>query len=213
VDCSTPTGGPLNAEATIRLGFGGGPFFAKVRTWKSIKEERIVMQSSDYSCGAAALATLLTYHFQDDVGEAAVMDGILTSLSAADKKDRQSSGFSLLDLSDFLAARGYEAMGFRLTLAGLHTIHLPALVLLSVEGDKHFVILTEIRGDRIYLADSSRGNLRLSVDAFAREWTNIALVVTRPGIDGPKSAPADPDREVVLDRMLSAYRSTVRERP
>ena len=58
-------------------------------------------------------------------------------------------------------ARGYQATGFRLTLGGLHKIPLPALVHLSVDGDKHFAVITKIRGDQIYLADSSRGNTSL----------------------------------------------------
>jgi len=170
------------------------------------------MQSSDYSCGAAAVATLLTYYFDDPVAEPAVMDAVLKSLPAADQKDRKKQGFSLLDLADYVTARGYESAGFRLTLGQLQKVQLPVLVHLSVLGDRHFVVLTKIRGDQIYLADPSRGNLRLPVDDFASEWTNIALVVTKPGRTAPPST-ADSDDDEVSDRMLSAYRTVVRGLP
>ena len=191
---------------------GGGPLVKRTRSWKSLHEDRIVMQSSDYSCGAAAVATLLTYYFDDPVAETAIMESVLKGLPAADQKDRKKQGFSLLDLADYVTARGYESAAFRLTLGQLQKVHLPALVHLSVGGDRHFVVLTKIRGDQIYLADPSRGNMRLPVDDFASEWTNIVLVVTKPG-RAPPPATADSDDEEVSDRMLSAYRIVVRGLP
>ena len=170
------------------------------------------MQSSDYSCGAAAVATLLTYYFDDQVAEAAIMEAVFKTLPESQQKDRKKQGFSLLDLGDYVAARGYESTGYRLTLGQLQQVQLPVLVHLSVQGDRHFVVLTKIRGDQIYLADPSRGNLRLSVDDFASEWTNIALVVTRPGRPRPSSPPGSDDDEV-SDHMLSAYRSVIRRLP
>ena len=188
-----------------------GPLVKPIRTWKSLHEDRIVMQSSEYSCGAAAVATLLTYTFDDPVPETAIMDTVLKTLPAADQKDRKKQGFSLLDLADYLTARGYEGTAFRLTLGQLQKIQLPVLVHLSVQGDRHFVVLRKIRGDQIYLADPSRGNLRLAVDEFASEWTAIVLVVTKPGWT-PRST-TDSDEDEVSDRMLSAYRSVVRGLP
>ena len=200
----------MDTDSALRFGSEAGQLFKTVRTWKALKEDGVVMQSSDYSCGAAAVATLLTHTFGDEVGERAIMDAIVHSLSATEKKDRQEHGFSLLDLSDFVSARGYESTGFRLSFAQLRDILLPALVHLSVEGNRHFVVLERIQGDRIYLADPSHGHTRLSVDAFAKQWTHIVLVVTKAGGATPPSRPADPEGELVLDRMLSAYTTVVR---
>ena len=127
---------------------GGAPVAKKIRNWKALHEDRIVMQSSDYSCGAAAMATLLTYYFDDQVAEAAIMDALLKPLPEAENKDRKKQGFSLLDLGDYVAARGYESAGYRLTLGQLQKVQLPVLVHLSVQGDRHFVVLTKIRGDQ-----------------------------------------------------------------
>ncbi len=202
----------LSASCALHTQDSGGPPVKRVRSWKSLHEDRIVMQSSDYSCGAAAVATLLTYTFDDPVAETAIMDTLLKALPVADQKDRKKQGFSLLDLADYVTARGYEGAAFRLTLGQLQKVQLPVLVHLSVQGDRHFVVLRKIRGDQIYLADPSRGNLRLPVDDFASEWTNIVLVVTKPGWT-PPPPPADSDEDEVSDRMLAAYRSVVRNLP
>ena len=42
-------------------------------TWKQIKEANIVMQKRDYSCGAAALATILVYYWGDNVTEEKIL--------------------------------------------------------------------------------------------------------------------------------------------
>lgn len=202
----------VSSSCALHAQDSGGPPVKRVRSWKSLHEDRIVMQSSDYSCGAAAVATLLTYTFDDPVAEAVIMDTLLKALPAEDQKDRKKQGFSLLDLADYVTARGYEGTGFRLTLGQLQKVQLPVLVHLSVQGDRHFVVLRKIRGDQLYLADPSRGNLRLPVDDFVTEWTNIVLVVTKPGWT-PRPSPADSDEDEVSDRMLSAYRAVVRGLP
>src|SRR5690606_41088938 len=68
-----PVGG---AGALEDAGFAGGPFTVQVR---SIKEARIattIRQRYDFSCGAAAVATLLTYHYRDPVTEPEVFNGM-----------------------------------------------------------------------------------------------------------------------------------------
>ena len=45
-----------------------------VPSWKELQRRNIVMQTRDYSCGAAALATVLRYYWGDPVGEDDVLD-------------------------------------------------------------------------------------------------------------------------------------------
>jgi len=64
------------------------------------------------------------------------------------------------------------------------------------------------RGDRIYLADPSRGNIRMSVDRFAREWSGIALVLGKSGFGLPQKYPlALDDQEPVQNELLEARKS------
>jgi hypothetical protein len=65
-----------------------------------------------------------------------------------------------------------------------------------------------VRGDRIYLADPSRGNIRLSVDRFAKEWSGIALVLGKQGFGLPQKYPlALEDQEAVPNELLAARES------
>ena len=42
-------------------------FSERVWSWQELKRRNVVMQKYDYSCGAAALATVLQYYWNDSV--------------------------------------------------------------------------------------------------------------------------------------------------
>ena len=51
------------AHAMDIAGHAGGPWTLQVRSIKEARLAGIVRQQHDFSCGAAAVATLLTYHW------------------------------------------------------------------------------------------------------------------------------------------------------
>ena len=53
------------------------PAIAGTVSLKEIRETGVVIQKWDTSCGAAAMATVLTYHFNDPVSEREVANGLL----------------------------------------------------------------------------------------------------------------------------------------
>jgi len=184
-------------------------FQKQLVTWKDIRERNIVMQRFDYSCGAAALATLLNYYFKDDVKEADILNGVLDNLSEDEVKNRQEKGFSLLDLKNFAERRGYQAVGVRLPPSALPKLPGPVMVYVERQNYKHFAILRGVVGDRIYLADPSRGNIRMSVDRFLEEWPGITLVLDKPGFDLPREHPLDLEQELPIRPELQIARQAV----
>ena len=118
----------------------------------------------------AALATLMRYVFGDDTNERQVLLGLFDGLSDDDKRQAEKTGFSLLDLQRVARARGYAAEGFRLEPGQLPMLGGPVIVFIEPRGYKHFAVLRGIRGDRVYLADPSRGNIRMPVHTFLDSW-------------------------------------------
>jgi hypothetical protein len=142
----------------------------QLRSFKERRDDTIVKQAFDYSCGAAALATLLTYAQGDPVGEVEVLRAVLDTLSADETSGRKKEGLSLFDLQRVAEARGYRAQGFRIDPAALPRISEPVMVFIKPRGYAHFAVFRGIRGDRVFLADPSRGNIRMSIDAFLDSW-------------------------------------------
>lgn len=200
-------------DAQLPIRSGGTVADKPVRSWKAMQEDRVVMQRFDYSCGAAALATLMKHYFGDEVSEAGVLGGILESLSAEAIADREENGFSLLDLKNYAVGLGYQAVGVKLKYVSLPKLKGPVLIHLERPDYKHFAVLKGVRGDRVFLADPSRGNIRLSIDRFAQEWTGVALVLGKKGFGTPTGHPlALADQAPVQDELLAAYRAQVRPR-
>lgn len=169
---------------------------------KDLRDQDLVKQRFDFSCGAAALATLLRYGFGESVNEGQILDGLFDLPSENEKAERRRTGFSLLDLQRVAQARGFNAEGFRLEPAQVAMLGGPVIVFVEPRGYKHFAVLRGVRGDRVYLADPSRGNIRMPVHTFVDSWVQndgkgIIFVVE------PKSGPPDNKAAGALTRTLA----------
>lgn len=156
-----------------------------IQTWKDILEKNVIMQQTDYSCGAGAMATLMRYYFEDHITEKTVLQDISSHLNADEMKIRKKDGFSMFDLQQFAKRRGYQAIGVKLKASTLTKLRGPVLVYVETKGYKHFSILRGVKNNLVFLADPSRGNLRMSIEDFTKEWAGITLVLGKKGFGTP----------------------------
>src|SRR5918999_6017768 len=149
-----------------------------VRSLLEMRRESVVVQQWDTSCGAAALATVLTYSFKDPVSEKTVAQAMLRRTDPLRVKVR--GGFSLLDLKRFAESRGYSAAGFRsVSIEELLAMQSP-IVPIDEFGDPHFVVVRGLREGKVDIADPGFGNRTMSVERFRAAWKDgIAFIVTR----------------------------------
>jgi uncharacterized protein len=152
---------------------------APIMTLKEIRRQQVIMQQWDVSCGPAALATLLTYHFRDPVSERVIVESLLGSTTASRVKSR--GGFSLLELKKFVDARGYVGDGYTdLTLDNLIEFA-PLIVPINTVGYNHFVVFKGVRNGRVELSDPGFGNRTMPVSRFERAWVqNLGFTVEKP---------------------------------
>lgn len=156
---------------------GGIRLGTDVKSMAEIRNEQVVRQRWDYSCGSAALSTVLSHHLNDPTPESAVVVSILRRTDPV--RVRSRGGFSLLDLKHYLSRRGYESTGYaELELDELEAFEVPAIVPISLKGYDHFVVFRGRYGDRVVLADPAFGNMTMSVFRFRELWeSRIAFVV------------------------------------
>jgi len=164
-------------------------FLTSTQTWEALKEQNVVMQDYDYSCGAAAMATLLRYYWGDDVTEEMVLDEILEQLTDEEFEDRQENGLSMTDLRDTAVGLGYLSTMRRVAFSDLQEMKIPVIVRIKKDDYEHFVVYRGMVEDRIFLADPSLGNQRISLVSFIEQWNNVVLVVVKPGVDLPVDPP------------------------
>jgi predicted double-glycine peptidase len=178
-----------------------------VRSLLEIRQDKVVVQAWDLSCGAAALATVLNHQHADPVSEREIALGLMSRKEYIENPElvQLRQGFSLLDLKRFVDARGYEGIGYgRLTLADLEA-KAPIVVPIEVKGYNHFVVFRGRLGNRVLLADPAFGNTTMTVSAFERAWLEYPdigkvgfVVVRRDGPTGPGALAARPEDFVFL---------------
>lgn len=154
----------------------------RVWSWKELRERNIVLQTRDFSCGAAALATLVKYYWGDDVTEDTFLRALDGMLTAEDVRDRVQNGLALTDLKKSADKAGYDASIGRLSFSQLAEAKVPLVVGITVKGYDHFVVFRGTDGCYAYLADPIRGNIREPIDIFQCQWQeNAVLVVAKKG--------------------------------
>ena len=166
------------------------PGFALVKekgqrhTLKELRDQHVVKQQLDYSCGAAALATLLSNYYGEQTSESEIRDLLNMRFSKLTKEDiarKTRNGYSLLDLKFAAEQLGYQAAGFKLTADQLRQLAAPVIVYVRPLGYHHFAVLRGIAADRVFLADPGRGNLSMSIARFLSEYGGVVFVLGKPG--------------------------------
>jgi predicted double-glycine peptidase len=170
---------------------------------KDLRDKYVVKQRLDYSCGAAALATLMQYYFGEQISEAEILKLMVARLSTDEQRLRETRGFSLLDLKYAAEALGYRAAGFRLTINDLPKLAAPVMVFIQPLDYKHFAVLRGVAGGRVFLADPARGNVRMTIARFVSEWEGIVFVLGKPGEEAIRTHRLSVPRADDLDAPLS----------
>lgn len=185
---------------------------SRVASVRELRDAGLVRQRYDYSCGAAALATLLTYGLADPVDEQTLLTELLQMISVEDQATVQRKGLSLLDLQHLASAHGHAAQGFRIATAQLQQLHRPVIVFVQSRGYPHFTVLKGVRGDRAFLADPSLGNVRMPLYRFVDMWADaqgrgiVFAVEPKAGSAWPEASPLDVRGRTVNLEALTARR-------
>jgi len=179
--------GLCTSTEALSVNFGPG-INKEVKSLKDIREENVVKQSFDYSCGPASLATLLSFYFQDDISEEEIIKSLV--LASDLKKLRQRKGFSLLDLKNFAKYKGYDVIGYRMDFEFLTNLDKPVLIPVNITDYAHFVIFRGAKGGRVFLADPSMGNMTMKIDRFLKVWQDgVGLVLAKSDVVVNENSP------------------------
>ena len=155
-----------------------------VKSMKDLRFQATLRQQYDFSCGSAALATLLTHHYATPTSE---QDAFKSMFLSGDQQKIRREGFSLLDMQRFLAAHGFKADGFELPLEKLFAARLPAIVLISDKGYNHFVVIKGVNNGEVMVGDPAAGLKLYRKAEFEKIWTNGIMFVVRSRADIAKS--------------------------
>jgi predicted double-glycine peptidase len=147
-----------------------------VTSWRDIPFRTVVRQQYDYSCGSAALATLMRFHYGVSVGEGEIFRAMF---ERGDQERIRRVGFSMLDMRSFLETRGFTADGLRLSLDRLATLNAPAIALITHDNYRHFVVVKGISDTHVLVGDPTFGLQTHTREEFEAMWNGVVLAIRR----------------------------------
>lgn len=195
--------GQADFAAAMTIDNAGAQLSVGVTTWRDIPFRTVVRQQYDYSCGSAAIATLLRHHYGRPVAEAEVFKAMW---EIGDQAYIRRSGFSMLDMKRYLAMQGLTADGYRLGLDELAQDRTPAIVLIDLGRYRHFVVIKGVRPDRVLVGDPALGLRVFPRKQFEKIWNGIVLVIhdtpagPAPSFDQPSDWRPRPGAPIHSDR-------------
>jgi predicted double-glycine peptidase len=145
-----------------------------VSSFQERKFKDIVRQQTDFSCGAAAVATIFNYAYGRRTNETQIL---VNMLRVADQNVVRARGFSLLDIKRYVEAIGMRGEGYQVPFESLYELRVPVIVLLDTRGYKHFVVLRKARDGYVQLADPALGNRIMWREDFERSWNGIVFAI------------------------------------
>ncbi len=170
-----PRQSPASPSARVPFtSLGYGTVNLPITSMQSAKTVSTLIQQYDFSCGSAALATLLTYHYNTPTTEQQVFEWMFRH---GDQSKIRREGFSLLDMKHYLAQLGMQADGFQLDLDKLNEAKTPAIVLINENGYQHFVVVKGLDKGRVLLGDPAQGTRAMSRATFEQSWPSKLLFV------------------------------------
>lgn len=134
-------------------------------------DDGLIRQTTEVTCGPAAVASLLKFYFGVDTSEEE-----MAKLSGT----YENKTSSLLGLRNACRAKGFEAVGYRMTLPQMleevESRGVPVVIHFN-EPSLHYALVIGRVGNFIIVSDPSQGNISMDVGDFKRRWSGAVLVV------------------------------------
>ncbi len=168
------------------------------------KFKNILKQEHDYSCGSAALGTLLNFCLGETFTEKQIISGLM---EFGDKDQiKKLKAFSLWDMQRFVEAIGYVSGGFNAEFSDLEdSDQWPCIVPVSLFEYRHFVVLKGIHKGHVVIADPWRGNETYTVNQFKKMWyKNILFKITPKDSCLPNLNMKERDLRFIDDEMIGS---------
>ncbi|EML8171408.1 C39 family peptidase [Campylobacter upsaliensis] len=145
------------------------PLFLKaefvVKSYQEIKNEKVIRQNYEESCGAASLATLINILNDSNLTESDL-------LKAMSGQQLYTDMVSFADLNDAVKKLGFQSKSYKIDRKILESI-MSVPILVKIEDDPrfpHFVVIINHKGNYLQILDPSYGEYISSKREFYSVW-------------------------------------------
>jgi predicted double-glycine peptidase len=158
-------------------------------SYLAMRYEATVPQLKDFTCGAASLATVLTYYWGERTTESDILKALEGRYTKEEIQKKQTTGLSFDDLIYAAERLGFAAQAGQAPETELVKLQGPAIVRLKKsESFQHFVVLRKVGDGAFYLSDPVVGQVTQSSAEFREQYTGDVLAIWRRGSPLPRAA-------------------------
>lgn len=151
--------------------------------WTGRKHLPVIRQTESAECGLACLAMVACWH------------GLQTDLpTLRERFSISTQGMTLQRMMECASGIHLSSRAVRLEPDDLKSLTLPCILHWNMN---HFVVLQQVRGNRLVIHDPDRGKLTLSLQEAGKHFTGIALEIT-PAAD---FSPRDERKKIRLRQL------------
>ena len=133
-----------------------------------MKKRLIVKQDGYKECGAACLLSIIKYYNGN------ISINKLLELTHTDK-----NGTSFYNLKEAALKLGLESLAFKVNTnekkLKLNKIILPSICQIVDNNYEHFVVLYQVRVNKVIIMDPARGSRSINIDDFIKLWTGYLM--------------------------------------
>lgn len=171
-------------------------------TYRDTRYRSVIGQSTDFTCGPAALATLLIYYYGTPVSEQSFTERAMADMASRGKE--VTEGLTLLSLKTALSAEQIQSAGYKLNIEQLRKVMEAGLpVVANVQYPKgHYYLILGLDDQNVLLADPSWGVRSQPIANFLNAWNGVVLVPQ------PNEAQAIAAKKQVSEQMAK-YRERI----
>jgi predicted double-glycine peptidase len=175
------------------------------KTYLDLKFAYTVRQQRDFTCGAAALASILKYHYGMPVTEEMIFWMIVNRYKPEELKQKAEQGFSFEDLIYVAEKLGFKSQAAVIDIAELQKLNGPVILQLNLKRFDHFAVLRKKTDDLAYMSDPLVGQTTLDNAEFKTEFKGPVLAVWPSYVTGDYFSGLSVIRDPIsVNRMLGS---------
>ncbi|MFM7408997.1 MAG: C39 family peptidase [Cuspidothrix sp.] len=155
------------------------------QSYRNIRYQGVVGQTSYYTCGPAAVATLLRYYYGINTSETEILELSHQAIKETGKNPEEGKGINAFALQKALTNKGILSTGIKILPAKLSDYFnrggVPLILHVTIP-QLHYVLAVGMIGDWVIIADPSWGRKIIHLNDLIKDkgFEGITLIPLTP---------------------------------
>jgi uncharacterized protein len=156
-----------------------------ITPYRELRYQGVVGQTSYYTCGPAAIATLLIHYYGIETSEQEILELSKEAMKKRGQDPDQGKGIDALTLQEALKAKGISAQGMKISpqnLADYFNRGGVPIILHVTNPQLHYIVAIAMFNDWVVIADPSWGRKIIHFDELIKDkgFEGVLLIPLTP---------------------------------